>query len=209
MLALDRPVLVGHDWGGELGWFFAHRFSTSISRLVVINGPHPKRLVRAVLRFERLQPLRIPWVPLFEIPRFAECLFSTRGGRRFLKWTIVIRKGSAGAMDDALVTELVERFRRPEDMRGPVTYYRAFVKTLMSRRGRARLRTLYATPVAVPVTQVWGIEDGALPMALAQTSGPDAGRELEWRPLPGIGHFVTLEAPELLADEIRRVLTLP
>ena len=35
----------------------------------------------------------------------------------------------------------------------------------------------------------------------------DAGCEVEWRLLPGVGHFVSLEAPGKLALEIRRALS--
>jgi hypothetical protein len=37
-------------------------------------------------------------------------------------------------------------------------------------------------------------------------SGLDAGRYVECRPLPGVGHFVSLEASDKLAEEIRRLL---
>jgi hypothetical protein len=37
-------------------------------------------------------------------------------------------------------------------------------------------------------------------------SAIDAGCEVECRPLPGVGHFVNLEAADKLAGEIRRVL---
>jgi microsomal epoxide hydrolase/non-specific protein-tyrosine kinase len=30
-LRLDRPVLVGHDWGGELAWIFPHRYGAVTS----------------------------------------------------------------------------------------------------------------------------------------------------------------------------------
>ena len=45
--------------GGALGWIFAHRYSNLIRRLVVINCTHPKTLVRAVLRFEDFQTIRM------------------------------------------------------------------------------------------------------------------------------------------------------
>jgi pimeloyl-ACP methyl ester carboxylesterase len=34
----------------------------------------------------------------------------------------------------------------------------------------------------------------------------DAGCPVDLRPLPGVGHFVSLEAPDKLAREIRRLL---
>jgi pimeloyl-ACP methyl ester carboxylesterase len=56
------------------------------------------------------------------------------------------------------------------------------------------------------VTLVWGTKDGALSARVAMNSGLDAGCFVEWRPLPGVGHFVSLEAPDKLATELRRLL---
>ena len=30
-LGLERPILLTHDWGGALGWLYAHRYSDRIS----------------------------------------------------------------------------------------------------------------------------------------------------------------------------------
>jgi len=38
-------------------------------------------------------------------------------------------------------------------------------------------------------------------------SEKDAGCPVAWRPLNGVGHFVDLEAPNKLAEELRRVLS--
>jgi pimeloyl-ACP methyl ester carboxylesterase len=205
VLGLDRPILVGHDWGAELAWVFAHRYSTLISRLVVINGTHPKTLVRAILKGQALQALRVPWVYFFEVPRFPEYFMTTPSGRRLLRWAFLLREGTPGAMDRPLVDELVARFRVPEDLRGPIGYYRAFVAALLSRTARRRLADIYRAPITVPVTAIWGLEDGALPIKIAMASGDDAGIAVDWRPLVGVGHFVSLEAPARLASELARV----
>ncbi|MDC0664124.1 alpha/beta fold hydrolase [Marinobacter sp. SS21] len=205
-LDLERPLLLGHDWGGALGWLFAHRFPDRISRLVVVNCTHPRTLVRAVLRFRDLQTLRIPWVPPFQVPWLPEALLTTAAGRKLLELSFTLRAGSRGQMDHDLVREIVQRFARAEDMRGPINYYRAFVRTLLHGRQRTRLDALYQTPIQVPVSLVWGLEDRALSARVAQDSEQDAGCPVEWRPLAGIGHFVDLEAPELLAAELDRLL---
>lgn len=205
-LGLDRPPLVTHDWGGALGWLFGHRFSPLIRHLVVVNCTHPRTLVRAALTFEEFQPLRIPWVLPFQVPWVPEFLLTTGIGRILLRLSFTLRVGSAGRMDTATVDELVGRFQTPADLGPPIDYYRAFVTTLLFPRSRARLYTLYDTPISVPVTLVWGMEDEALPSKVAEKSFRDAGCPVDWRPLPGIGHFVDLEAPELLAAEITRAL---
>ena len=205
-LGIDRPVLVSHDWGGALGWIFAHRYAHLIRKLVVINCPHPRTLVRAVLRFEDFQTIRIPWVPFFEIPWLPEFFFTTALGRWGLKLSFILREGRKGTMNVALVDELVARFQKTDDMRGPINYYREMVCTQLTATKRARLEAIYQNPIAVPVTLVWGAKDGALSARVAMNSGIDAGCEVECRPLPGVGHFVSLEAPEKLALEISRVL---
>jgi pimeloyl-ACP methyl ester carboxylesterase len=205
-LGLDRPLLVAHDWGGALGWIFAHRYSHLIRKLVVVNCTHPKTLVRAVLRFQDFQTIRIPWVPPFQVPWLPEFAITTPLGRWLLKLSFTTREGTPGTMYVALVDELVGRFQQPEDVRGPIDYYRQMVLTQILPGRRARLMRIYATSITVPTTLVWGLEDGALSANVALHSFQDAGCPVEWRPLPGVGHFVSLEAPDQLAQEIRRVL---
>ena len=205
-LGIDRPLLVSHDWGGALGWIFAHRYSSLIRRLVVINCTHPKTLVRAVLRFEDFQTIRIPWVPFFEIPWLPEAFMSSALGRKLLKLSFTLREGQKGTMNVALVDELVERFQTPADLRGPINYYRRMVETQLVPEKRARLDAVYATPISVPVTLVWGAKDGALSARVAMNSALDAGCEVELRPLPGVGHFVSLEAAGKLALELQRII---
>jgi len=206
VLGIDKPILVSHDWGGALGWIFAHRYSHLIRKLVVVNCPHPKTLVRAVLHFEDFQTIRIPWVPFFEIPWLPEFFLTTELGRRGLKLSFTLREGRKGTMNVALVDELVARFQKPEDMRGPISYYREMVRTQLVPAKRARLEAVYATPITVPVTLVWGAKDGALSARVAMNSGIDAGCYVECRPLPGVRHFVSLEASHELAVEIKRLL---
>jgi epoxide hydrolase 4 len=205
-LGIQGCLLVTHDWGGALGWLFAHRYSNLIRKLVVVNCTHPKTLVRAALTCEDWQPFRIPWVPFFQIPFFPEWFCTTGIGRKILRWTFLVREGQKGTMDVARVDELVARFQRSADFHGPVQYYREFVLTLLLPSRHKRLYSLYQTPISVPVTMVWGMKDGALPAPVAIKSFNDAGCEGDWRPLPGVGHFVDLEASGKLADEIRRVL---
>ena len=97
--------------------------------------------------------------------------------------------------------------RNAEAVRHPSPqYYRAIAKTILVRRTRAQLEALYERPITVPTTVVWGAAEGLLSAKVALNSGKDAGCDLDWRPLPRVGHFVSLEAADRLAREIRRVL---
>ena len=206
-LGLKKPILLGHDWGGALGWIYAHRYRDSIEQLVVVNCTHPRTLVRAVLTFQDFQTLRIPWVPPFQLPFVPEYLLSTRIGRKLLELSFTLREGSEGNMDTDLVRELVYRFSDASKMRGPIEYYREIVQTLLHKDKRQKLTAIYDQPIEVPVTLVWGLEDRALSAIVAQKSKLDAGCHVEWRPLEHIGHFVDLEASDLLARELYRLLS--
>ena len=192
--------------GRRVGWLFAHRHSDLIRRLVVINCPHLKTLLRAVFRLEDLQTFRIFWVPIFLVPWIQEIILTTALGRWVLKLSFTLREGERGTMDLALVKELVSRFQKAEDLRGPIDYYRAIAKTILVKKTRARLEAIFETPITVPTTVIWGAAERLLSAKVALNSGKDAGCDLEWRPLPRVGHFVSLEAAGKLVQEIRRVL---
>lgn len=205
-LGLEKPILLTHDWGGALGWIYAHRFPGRISHLMVVNCTHPRTLVRAVLHFDDFQTLRIPWVPPFQVPFLPEYLLTTRVGRKLLELSFTLREGSRGSMDRDLVREIVRRFRTAADMHGAIDYYREIVRTLLHSESSAQLKAIYDQPIRDPVTLVWGMEDEALSYRVARRSEQDAGCPVDWRPLEGIGHFVDLEAPNLLARELERVI---
>lgn len=205
-LNLDRPLLLTHDWGGAIGWIFAHRYSPLISRLVVVNCTHPKTLVRAVFHITDWQTFRIPWVPFFELPWIPEAFIASGIGRKLLRWSFTSREGQKGTMNRAVVDELVNRFQKASDMKPTIDYYRHFVSTIFTPSKRRKLYNVYETPISVQVTLVWGMKDGALSSKVAFKSDKDARCEVEIRPLPGVGHFVDLEAADKLAREITRLL---
>ena len=42
----DKAVIVGHDWGGLVAWTYAMTHPEQTERLIVLNLPHPKGLMR-------------------------------------------------------------------------------------------------------------------------------------------------------------------
>ena len=207
-LELSRPALVAHDWGGALGWIFAHRFSNLISNLVVVNCTHPKTLTRAVLEFQDFQTFRSFYVLLLQVPLIPELVFATNLGHKFLKFSCMMLEGTANKVNRASLNELIARFRKPADLRGPINYYRQlFLSTILPAR-RERLKAVYQTAITVHTTLVWGNKDWVLSESVARSSYKDAGCPVEFRSLPEVGHFVELESPTLLAAEIRRALQL-
>jgi pimeloyl-ACP methyl ester carboxylesterase len=42
-LGYESCILVGHDWGGAIAWSFAYAYPELVSRLIVMNLPHPAK----------------------------------------------------------------------------------------------------------------------------------------------------------------------
>jgi epoxide hydrolase 4 len=205
-LGLVRPALVSHDWGGALGWIFAHRYSNLIRKLVVVNCTHPKTLARAVFKFQDFQTIRSGYAVFLVIPWIPEFLFTTAVGRQLLEFSCMMLEGQPDAMNKAVLKELLSRFQKPKDIHGPLNYYRQLVLSQFVPARRARLEAVYENPITVSTTLVWGSKDWVLSEAVARNSYLDGGCPVDFRLLPGVGHFVELESTERLAAEIRRAL---
>src|SRR6266849_1863570 len=42
----DKAVIVGHDWGGAIAWSFAMNHPDQTDRLILLNLPHPRGMLR-------------------------------------------------------------------------------------------------------------------------------------------------------------------
>src|SRR4051794_34874601 len=106
----ERAVVVGHDWGGGVAWGVAMRHPALLSRLVILNCPHPVALQRAL---RTPQQLRRSWyIFFFQLPWLPEA--SLRAGdfaglRRLLR-TAPLRPD---AFTDADVERYVAALKRP------------------------------------------------------------------------------------------------
>lgn len=180
-------VLVGHDWGALIAWYFAMRFPQHLDRLVIMNVPHPGVMERA-LRGRQL--LRSWYVLFFQLPWLPEHLLSMFDYR-------AIRQAFVGmAVDKSRFPEEVLRFYRDEAARpgaltAMVNYYRALVRG----GGAERQRRLGYPRIDVPTLMIWGEEDAAL--GKETTYGTEQFvSHLTLHYLRGVSHWVQQEAPE-------------
>ena len=198
-LGHERAALVGHDWGGAIGWMAAHGRPEVVERLAVLNAPHPAMIAAEPLRKIR-QVARSAYVLGFLVPGLAERLLTAR---RALAIAAILRAGAR--VKAAWPPDEVERYRaaflEPGAAGAALGYYRA----LASRPGRVR-RVAAQHLIDVPVLLVWGREDPAVGVEFA-----DPERLERWlapgnRPvthrLEGVGHFVQNEAPGQVTDAL-------
>jgi pimeloyl-ACP methyl ester carboxylesterase len=193
-------VLLAHDWGAVIAWYFAMRQIRPLQRLVICNVPHPGPARRALGK-GIAQAVRSWYVLFFQIPWLPEQLLGRNGARA------VGEALSRSAVDVSRFPEAVtEVYRRnaaqPGALTAMINYYRALV-----RGGGARRQHALGYPmIEVPTLLVWGEDDVAL--TKETTYGTEEWvRELTVRYLPRVSHWVQQEAPEAVNAMLRAFLT--
>jgi pimeloyl-ACP methyl ester carboxylesterase len=182
----QEVVLIGHDWGALIAWHYAMFGRLPISRLIIMNVPHPA-LAEKGLR--TLRQLRKSWyIFFFQLPRIPEWALGRNGcaaiGQAF----------SGMAVDKSrFPAEVLQVYQNSAAQPGALTamlnYYRALI------RGLRRLRQRGTPRIATPTLMLWGEVDAALGKEL--TYGTEAFvSDLTLRYLPNVSHWVQQEAPE-------------
>lgn len=184
-------VVVGHGWGGLVGWTVAAQHPDVVRGLVAVGMPHPavlrhafvtnseqRRLGRYALGFQR------PFVPERQLVRDDAALVES-----------YLRRWSGSDWPDP-ATAAVYRAAMlvPNTAHCSVEFHRWAVRSIPRRDGR-RFQAAVADPVAAPVLQVHGVRDGAILASSVDGSEEYAGRGYTRVDLEGVGHFAHEEDP--------------
>ncbi|GMU00692.1 alpha/beta hydrolase [Corallococcus caeni] len=193
----DRPAhVVGHDWGGAIAYHLAATKPQAVDRLVVINAPHLAVFAR---RIWLPQQLRRSWyIFFFLLPWLPEHLLSAHGGQRVSRW-IRHALSDPSRVSEERLDPYARNMARPGAARAALAYYREAMKEAVTSRRRQRQLRDYPR-IRAPLLLIWGEDDGALGRELTQGLEPYFESPPTVRFLPGVGHFVPLEAPDRVAS---------
>lgn len=182
---LGTPVhLVGHDWGGGVGWLLAARSPHLLRTWTSVSTPHPGALLSSFVRSDQL---RQSWyMGAFQLPALPERFLATPRAE------VMLRKGG-------MSPEAVARYRREivegGALRGALHWYRAMAMG-RPRDSRAHVR--------VPTTLVWSDRDVALGRRATELTERFVDAPYELVVLAGVSHWIPEEAPEQLVDAVLR-----
>ncbi|HEX2486175.1 MAG TPA: alpha/beta hydrolase [Myxococcota bacterium] len=180
-------LLVGHDWGGIIAWYFAMRRPRPLARLCVMNLPHPACMERALRRGPQL--LRSWYALFFQLPWLPERLLAA-GDYRAIRGAFRDMAVDESRFPDAVLDVYRDQAARPGALTAMLHYYRALL-----RGGSRRQRALGYPMIEIPTLLLWGEEDQAL--GIETTYGTERHvANLTLRYLPGVSHWVQQEAPE-------------
>jgi pimeloyl-ACP methyl ester carboxylesterase len=98
---------------------------------------------------------------------------------------------------------IVDAYARPGAVKASIAYYRARAAERQARPAGASIGYRIEQPTVI----AWGDADPVIPAAWADRLG-DTFPHHQLSLLPGIGHFVPLEAPMQTIETIRRALEL-
>ncbi|MAC24919.1 MAG: epoxide hydrolase [Myxococcales bacterium] len=190
-LGASEATVVGHDWGGAAAWFFAMRHPEKLTKLVVMNMPHPVVFAEAWKTLR--QKLRSAYFYFFRLRSFAAFFYRRFRAfpQRFMLWFFARRKLAWRDLDPYARAAL-----REGAMKAMMSYYTA----LLSRppdETIALARKLEGKPVHV----IWGTEDPAFAERLADP-GEHVTPAATVHRVVGAGHFLHLERP----DEVNAAL---
>jgi pimeloyl-ACP methyl ester carboxylesterase len=180
-------VLIGHDWGAIIAWYFAMRFPEAIDRLVIMNVPHPGAAEKA---FESREQRRKSWYALFfQLPWLPERLLGLRRARPLVQMFRQTGLDESTFPDEAVRIHR-ENALRPGARKAMLDYYRA----LFRGGGAKRQKALGFPMIETPTLMIWGEQDIAL--TKQTTFGTDRFvKDLTLRYLPDASHWVQQDDP--------------
>lgn len=188
----SEVLLIGHDWGGIIAWYFALRQIRPLSGLVIMNAPHPGASEKAFRR--PIQLLRSLYALFFQIPGLPEKWLGARNAKRV--GAAFSRMARHREHFPEAILELYQHSAlRPGALTGMLNYYRAF----LGRGGLDRQRELGYPEIDVRTLFLWGERDTALGRKTSE--GAEAFvSNLVLRYIPDASHWVQQDTPETVNE---------
>jgi pimeloyl-ACP methyl ester carboxylesterase len=201
-LGETRAHVVGHDWGGLIGWTVAAVHPRRVRSLTAVAAPHPLAVRRAVWRDPLGQGRATAGYALaYQIPRWPEHALriddGARVGRIMRSWA-----GAEWAATEDFAAAVLRNRRAiqvPGVVHSAMEYYRWALRSQFRGDGR-RFAAAVARPAAAPVLQIHGELDPCLLERTAAASARWAGEAFRHEVLPGVGHFPHQERPAQTTD---------
>jgi pimeloyl-ACP methyl ester carboxylesterase len=177
----EKAVIAGHDWGGAIAWSFAMKYPEKTDRLIILNLPHPKGLLRE-LAGNPLQELASQYARNFQKADAA-------GG--VTPESLLGILSLMGKLDEEAKAVYLEAFRR-SSIESMLNYYKA-------NYPRPPYKDERDFPlVTCRVLMFHGLKDLALLPGALNDTWKWVGKDLTLITIPDAGHWVQHDAAELV-----------
>ena len=199
-LGLPPAVVAGYDVGSRVAQAVAQAFPERV-RALVVSPPLPGAGDRVLAPDAE----REFWYQAFhQLSLVEEILDGRRDAvRAYLRHFWSHWSGPSLAPSDADLDRLAALYGEPGAFTASIAWYRAGSGTVA--RSLAEVAPAPDERLAVPTTVLWPEHDPLFPSAWSDRLA-EFFADLALTPLPGVGHFVPLEAPQEVAAAIRAAL---
>jgi pimeloyl-ACP methyl ester carboxylesterase len=202
-LAIEHFALVGHDWGGAIAWGAALRGDPRLTRLAIVNSPHPVIFQKSLIENEE-QREASQYMTAFRAPGF-DTMVEAKGFDWFFDTTFG-RHLDISKIPETERRQYIADWSQPGAFNAMLNWYRGS-RVVVPPPGLTvplpdwLLRAF--SKVSVPTLVIWGMKDVALlPMQLEGLE--ELVDDLRIERLPDAGHFAPWEA----GDEVGALLEL-
>lgn len=177
VLSLPRFHLLGHDWGGLLGWFIAANFADRLYSLSVASTPHPAAFRDALLDPASGQAELSSYMDEFRKPDYAEQMTADNAaGLRVLY--------ELSGVEDEAAEHYLQYFSEQKTLHLFLNWYRQ----IDLQRGENM------PAINVPTLYVWSDNDIALGEVAAKNSEKFVSGPYQFEILAGVNHWLPEQA---------------
>lgn len=194
-LEVEAAHIVGHDWGAVNAYLVATTYPRRVLTLTTLAIPHVSG-IRMGIKHHPSQIINSSYMLLFQFRGFAEWVVSRRNFSfiDFLwqRWSpnLPASRGNTARVKEAL--------SQPGVLTATLNYYRAF----FARRYKPDEK-LMAKTLEMPTLMIAGTTDACMHVGLYDHIDASFFAD-DWlvERLPTAGHFMQLEAPEAVSEQI-------
>lgn len=181
----DETVLLAHDWGAVIAWYFAIREVRPLSKLLIFNVPHPAAAAESI----GWAQLKKSWYILFfQIPGLPEWLISKRAT------SVGQAIQDSSTHPEMYSSDVLALYSQNAVRSGGLTAMLNYYRQLVFGGGAKRQKDLGFPIIHTPTLMCWGEDDLAL--TKETTYGTEKWvKDFTIRYLPRISHWVQQDAP--------------
>ena len=191
-MGLGRIKLMGHDWGGWIGFIMCLRAPERFEKFLALNIPHlwakpSLGVVAGTWKF---------WYQaVIASPKLGELIIRNRPD--FVRFILRHRSPNAHVWSREDMDAFAEPLRRPERAHATVQLYRTF---LLKEFGAVAAGRYKKERLEVPTLLLFGEDDFAIPKSFLGGDPADFADDMRIEFIPDTGHFIAEERPELVCD---------